>query len=1128
MTQLPTGIVTFLFTDIEGSTRRWEHHREAMSAALPRHDAILRGAIERRGGHVFKTVGDAFYGAFAEIDDALAAALAAQRDLGAEDWSAFGPGFAELRVRMGIHRGHAEARGGDYFGPALNRTARLVSAGHGGQILLSSSARPAAAALESEGLTLRDLGEHRLKDLRHAEHIWQVVAPGLPDLRRPLTTAGELAARDRIVVSDGATPSGSAEGQPTIAERSVAETFDALHQVLRRDLATVVLTTDQLRQAAQHRPADLREYRLGRIAEWSQPHYRLDGRFVALTLLMDQGEDAPGDRWVPAPVRQHDLGALMATLPDPALVVLGPPGGGKSTLLRHLEMDRAIAALREEDGAEGVTFLIQMSQYKPEAAGAAPPPPGAWLAERWAERFPDLPALDSLLAEGRVTLLLDALNEMPVASEREFRERLGGWKDWLLRLTQERPGNRVVFSCRTLDYSAPLSTPALRVPQVQIEALDDAQVHEFLRRYSPVRGEDIWKAIAGTPQLEALRAPFFLALLVDQVEASGELAQDRAGLFTGFVRQALKREVERDNPLFALEELLSSRDLRRLTHWQWQGAYDLPERGALMPKLSGLAYGMQTADAAGGASQLRLDYDRALELLSHDQDETLVKAGVAIGVLDEDPAVDELLYRHQLLQEYFAARVLSRAPQPELVRAPWRAAEIRPSVRELLETLRPADALPALPTTGWEETTILAAAMSAEPEGFIRALMAENLAVAGRAALVPTVASKLSERFQDELRRALLERSRDRDADLRARVEAGFVLGDLGDPRLERRVGPEGAYLLPPMVDLAGGTYPIGEVPSPDFDEDTPGAFVPMRRHSVDLAPFAIGRFSVTNAEYACFMAAGGYEDERWWETEEARAWRRGEGTAETTKRGARTTVAIFKQHPEAPVELRDSGQIDDAIFERFQLRMAMSEAELEAHLSELYPGGRLTEPNWWRDARYNHPAQPVVGLSWFEALAYCAWLSAQTGQAFRLPSEVEWEAAARGRAGRRYAYGEDGDPLKGNLLETRLRRPSPVGIFAEGETPEGLSDFGANSLDWTLSLWGRDASTPEYRSPYVAHDGREDLSVGSEWLRVARGSSFYAGIGRSQPSLRDKSHPDERGDFRGLRLARSRFQAAG
>src|SRR5262245_10231529 len=110
MAELPTGTVTFLFTDIEGSTRLWEQHPEAMSIALARHDAILRGAIAAHGGYVFKTVGDAFYAAFALAADALSAILAAQRGLAAQTWGATGP----LRVRAALHTGAVELRDGDY------------------------------------------------------------------------------------------------------------------------------------------------------------------------------------------------------------------------------------------------------------------------------------------------------------------------------------------------------------------------------------------------------------------------------------------------------------------------------------------------------------------------------------------------------------------------------------------------------------------------------------------------------------------------------------------------------------------------------------------------------------------------------------------------------------------------------------------------------------------------------------------------------------------------------------------------------------------------------------------------------------------------------------------------------
>src|ERR671921_1461741 len=133
MAGLPTGTVTFLFTDIEGSTRLWERDPSAMQSALSHHDGILRSAVEDRGGLVFKTVGDAFCCAFSSAPEALGAAISAQRALHDEEWEQ----GATIRVRVALHTGAVDAQGGDYFGPALSRVARLLSAGHGGQTLLS-------------------------------------------------------------------------------------------------------------------------------------------------------------------------------------------------------------------------------------------------------------------------------------------------------------------------------------------------------------------------------------------------------------------------------------------------------------------------------------------------------------------------------------------------------------------------------------------------------------------------------------------------------------------------------------------------------------------------------------------------------------------------------------------------------------------------------------------------------------------------------------------------------------------------------------------------------------------------------------------------------------------------------
>jgi predicted ATPase/class 3 adenylate cyclase len=170
----PSGTVTFLFTDIEGSTSMWESAPDAMRTALARHDEIVRAAIEAHGGHVFATGGDGFSAAFARPGDAAAAATDAQVTLTGHAW----PEGAPIRVRMALHTGAAEERGGDYFGPTLNRAARLMALAHGGQVLVSS-----VTAELLGGMELVDLGEHRLRDLSAPQRVYQVGAGRFPPLR---------------------------------------------------------------------------------------------------------------------------------------------------------------------------------------------------------------------------------------------------------------------------------------------------------------------------------------------------------------------------------------------------------------------------------------------------------------------------------------------------------------------------------------------------------------------------------------------------------------------------------------------------------------------------------------------------------------------------------------------------------------------------------------------------------------------------------------------------------------------------------------------------------------------------------------------------------------------------------
>ncbi|WP_394793811.1 ATP-binding protein [Armatimonas sp.] len=178
----PEGTITFLFTDIEGSTRLWEEHPETMRLALARHDALLREAIKKARGSIFKTLGDAFCAAFHTAPDALSAALTIQRALVAAHWSEQLP----LKVRMALHTGEAESRDNDYFGQPLNRVARLLSAAHGDQVLLSQTTYELVREGLPGGVSLHDLGSHQLKDLARPEQVYQLQHLELPDHFPPI------------------------------------------------------------------------------------------------------------------------------------------------------------------------------------------------------------------------------------------------------------------------------------------------------------------------------------------------------------------------------------------------------------------------------------------------------------------------------------------------------------------------------------------------------------------------------------------------------------------------------------------------------------------------------------------------------------------------------------------------------------------------------------------------------------------------------------------------------------------------------------------------------------------------------------------------------------------------------
>jgi predicted ATPase/class 3 adenylate cyclase len=267
MADLPRGTVTFLFTDIEGSTRLLTRLRGRYADVLADHQRLLRAAFDEHDGHEVHTEGDAFFVAFARAGDAIAAAIAAQRALAFQAW----PDGGDVRVRMGVHTGEAEVQMDDYVGLDVHRAARICSAGHGGQVLISSSTRELIADELAADVALRDLGEHRLKDLDRPERLFQVVVGDLPAEFPPLTSLSA----DR------------ADGLPPLPNRTIGRADDvrALAERLRAGGVRLLTLTG---------PGGVGKTRMALEAARSAQGDFADGAaFVSLAALQ-RPEDLPG------------------------------------------------------------------------------------------------------------------------------------------------------------------------------------------------------------------------------------------------------------------------------------------------------------------------------------------------------------------------------------------------------------------------------------------------------------------------------------------------------------------------------------------------------------------------------------------------------------------------------------------------------------------------------------------------------------------------------------------------------------------------------------------------------------------------------------------------------------------
>jgi formylglycine-generating enzyme required for sulfatase activity len=733
-------------------------------------------------------------------------------------------------------------------------------------------------------------------------------------------------------------------------------------------------------------------------------------------------QDAPPGA-EPAPATFTDLRQGLARFGD--LLLLGPPGGGKTTALWRLALDLAEAGLMQEPDAP-LPVVVRLGGLQPhqalddlltgELAHAA-------LEDAAGRRYPLAahrqlaPLLPDLLAAGRLVLLWDGLNEVPRALFARTAQTLNTFR---CNHPGPLPGphTRSIITCRSDDYDLLVEQSAgvapLPITQATVQGLDPTTIRQLVvQRLGPEPGAALLQAL-DQPEHRTLaglaRTPLLLTMLCEVYAATGALPTNRGRLLQTFVQQRWAWEQQRhpdtwiaaDDQERALSRLayMLTRSRGRGTSVAWSWAAREVRRGA--PQVD--------------PAQLR-DLARRADLLEH-----LGERGM-------------LRFTHQLIQEYFAARALQDKID--------RAIRMRRLSHLASWWLLRRYAAPGR-RTGWEETLLLLAGIEGEggqAQRLIRAFLSQPLQAAR---LLVASDAELDPGLREEVGQALPDVMLNTAIGVQQRIEAGNILGRLGDPRVPvtiaawqhelaqrtEQFGAPAGYFCAVRPD----TYQIG-----GWKDDEPAA-------DITLPAFWIARFPVTVAQYAPFVAAGyGKDAERWW-TPNGWQWKQGRNRA---------------------------------------------------------------QPWGWDRPEYSGPNQPVIGVTWYEARAFCDWLTEQmqdalpAGYVIRLPTEAEWEVAAAYDAQRQrrlYPWGEEAPDLERAITsESNLGRPAPVGCCPAGAAACGALDMAGNVWEVTTSSYGG----------YPAQSGavKKDFTTYKRDVPY-RGGSWYADSTYVRCGARDRLDP--------------------
>ncbi len=879
-----------------------------------------------------------------------------------------------------------------------------------------------------------------------------------------------------------------AEGDPTVTEDELDDArqcyLDYLIDTYRYlelkgmgvlDRVAVQLELSELFVPLEARP-ELPEGQSG------QPDGRVAGRSLG---AMSSGDAAPR------------LGAASPVLDMIAehdgLVVLGDPGSGKTTLLKYLAVAMARGESLSLDLGPRLPVVVPLSAYanalEDDENCRIDTFVGQYVVAQGGERVMGDVVRASIEA-GKSLLLLDGLDEV----------RDMGLRDTVARRVksffafQRKAGNKFVITSRIVGYRE-VRPVTEGLAECTLVDFGDDEVATFVRQWTAAlerrakgetRAAEVDAEAERVALLAAVRAndgvrklaanPLLLTILALMKRQGVTLPERRVELYEHYVRTLLSG--------WNRARGLDRSDLAE------------PDVVETLRSLAPLALWMHTEDPGMGLV--------GAEPLQRKLDELFTKAKApdptraARAFLDDVHKHTGVLiergnrrygFAHLTFEEYLCGVAMAMAAQG--------------NPHKMVKALAAKLGDPA-----WREPSLLMVGYVGRIQqlhdvaGTVLETMAckrpgkpgEAVVFAGQA-LLDVGASGVGRGTHRVVIKALVETVVETDVPARLRLEAGDALGRLGDPREGVGVARHGTVTVPTIVwcPVPAGPFLMG---SAQDEDDTDVDEKPQ--HELHLDHYWISRYPITNAQYAPFVEGGGYDEPSYW-TEAGRAWLRGEDERD---------LSIIKNE-----------SVRDAYRQWLAAR----------------PAADRRVPKFWHDRKLASPSRPVVGVSWYEAQAFVAWLEAQrragvplgmgrtevpADYGVHLPNEPEWEKAARGEDGRRWPWGNESGSGNGNTSEAELAETCAVGLFPNGASPCGAHDLVGNVWEWTRSAWGQEIMKPDYRYPYGPSDGRERQEADA--LRVLRGGSFYDKKNVARCSYRYGGIPEDYNNFIGFRVVLS------